>query len=173
MAKQKLTEEQKAQRQLKIEIAKRKESEARFEKKRLEKIEAMKASLKALTNKKFVPREKKTKTLTKEKFKQALAKLESESADLDNSTLDIQRVANWTANVEPLLLAVIATAKEAKDKAIKDMKAPKDKRLYRRLISSVEKTGFKAKDFTDAIHAQQNRIANLVEDLDITEYLTK
>jgi hypothetical protein len=120
-----------------------------------------------------VPREKKTKTLTKEKFKQALAKLESESADLDNSTLDIQRVANWTANVEPLLLAVIATAKEAKDKAIKDMKAPKDKRLYRRLISSVEKTGFKAKDFTDAIHAQQNRIANLVEDLDITEYLTK
>lgn len=173
MSKKKLTEAQKEKLKLEAAIAKRKESEAKFEAKRVEKIAEMKKQLQELATKKFVPKEKKIKTLTAEKFKAALLKLETESDKMSEAKPTIQSVADWTANVEPLLLAVIATAKEAKDKAIEEMDAPKDKRLYRRLIGSVEKTGFKASDFTDAIKAQQNRIANIVEDLDISKYLAK
>lgn len=173
MEKKKLSVEQKEALKKKLALEKRKESERKFEKKRLEKIEAMKQKLNDLAKKKFVPKESKTKVLTKAKFDSALELLATESEEMRNSTPTIERIAKWTMSVEPLLMAVIATAKEAKDKAIEDMDSPKDKRLFRRLIDKVEKTGLKAKDFLPAIKAQQNRIANLVEDLDISKYLTK
>lgn len=146
-----------------------------FEKKKQERIAKMMKKLSDLENAEYKKKPSKTKLLSAKEFKSELATIGAKSEEFKKrKKIRISDIAEWTDAIEPTLMSIIATAKQAKEKVLEKKKDAKDKRLFRRLIDKVEKTGLKAKDFLPAIKAQQNRIANLVEDLgDISEYLSK
>jgi hypothetical protein len=152
-----------------------KAKQKKFEAKQKLKIQAMMEKLETIKNAEFKIKAPKVKTLTATEFKKRVAEIASESEAFKKiKKPTIQQIAKWTDEIEPVLMSIIATAKQAKEKALENMDSPKDKRTYRRLIDKVEKTGLKAKDYLPAIKAQQNRIKNISEDIgDITKYLTK
>lgn len=159
----------------KLLAAKMKERAAKFEAKKKERIAKMLAKVEAMKNAEFKAKAPKVQTLTAKEFTKRLAEIEAKSEEFKKrKKLSIADVAEWTDAIEPTLMSIIATAKAAKEKVLETKSEAKDKRLFRRLIDKVEKTGLKAKDFMPAIKAQQNRIANLSEDLgDISKYLAK
>lgn len=164
MANKKQTPEQKLKAQQKA-----------FETKQKQRIAEMKAKLEELETKKFTPKASKVRLLNADEFKKRIAELDATAEQFKKQKkLTISDVAKWTDQIEPMLFRIIATAKAAKEKVLENMDNAKDKRQFRRLIDKCERTGLKAKDFIPAIKAQQNRIANISEDLaDITKYLQK
>lgn len=146
-----------------------------FNARKKERIKALLIKMNEIESASYKKKASKTKLLNATQFKSELETIAAKSEEFKKrKKIRISDVAEWTDAVEPMLMSIIATAKQAKDDVLKAKSDAKDKRLFRRLIDKVEKTGLKAKDFLPAIKAQQNRIANLSEDLgDISKYLAK
>lgn len=147
----------------------------KFEEKKKARIAKIKAMLEETEKAEYKKKPSKVKLLSASEFKTKLATIATKSADAKKrKKWSIADVAEWTDAIEPTLMSIIATAKQAKEKVLETKSDAKDKRQFRRLIDKVERTGLRAKDFLPAIKAQQNRIANLSEDLgDITKHLAK